>query len=198
MISNELFNFVFRTLDTLEDAKSKLDKVMGRTVKLPYSWSISKKEKQSVVVSKQASQSNSIYLADRVYTSGVTTEKLIRKVKPKSGKAFKSLRAEKVQKTVKQKDTKILVKGATISGKKTVAQVVWALGHANKAGVKEGLSLHDMSSLLDASAGVKLYPVNVSRVVHHNNDLIKLSSQEKRTKRYALTDAGIKAFQNLA
>jgi hypothetical protein len=72
---------------------------------------------------------------------------------------------------------------------------VWALGHAERASIKEGISVHDVSALLYKACKIDLYPINISRVVHSNEVLVRQAGQEKRTKTYLLTPTGAKIFK---
>lgn len=84
-----------------------------------------------------------------------------------------------------------------VTGKKSLAWVLWALKTADDAEYKDGISVHDVSALVYQAAKVELYPINVSRVVHNHTQYIQQVSQEKKTKRYLLTDAGLKELAKL-
>ena len=108
----------------------------------------------------------------------------------RSGKKISSTFAAQMLTELKNKKMKVVSEAAEINGKKSLAWVVWALGVADKTKMQEGISIHDVSSLLYHAAKIEIYPINVSRMVHDNVQYIRQVSQDKKTKRYLLTDAG--------
>lgn len=108
----------------------------------------------------------------------------------RSGKQISSPRANRILKTIQEQKIPVVRRNSVLLGKRSLASVVWALSAAEKSEIKEGVSVHDISALLFKAAGIEIYPINVSRMLHDNGDLIKQVTQEKRTKRYLLTDKG--------
>ncbi len=108
----------------------------------------------------------------------------------RSGKKISSTFAAQMLTELKNKKMKVVSEAAEINGKKSLAWVVWALGVADKTKMQEGISIHDVSSLLYHAAKIEIYPINVSRMVHDNDQYIRQVSQDKKTKRYLLTDEG--------
>jgi hypothetical protein len=118
-----------------------------------------------------------------------------RKSSIRPAKEIASNRADAILSMLK-KDSVVLVKSKDqLLGKKSLAYLVWALGHAERASLKEGISVHDVSALLYKACKIELYPINISRVVHSNEELVRQAGQEKRTKTYLLTPAGEKIFK---
>lgn len=119
-----------------------------------------------------------------------TQPKKIRKSSIKPAKEIGSLRADIILQNLTNENLRPVLANDTVDGKKSLAYLIWALGHAEQACVTQGISIHDVSSLLYRACQIELYPINVSRVVYKNPDLIRKVGQEKRTKTYLLTDEG--------
>jgi hypothetical protein len=118
-----------------------------------------------------------------------------RKSSIKPVKEIKSIRAERILELIKKDAARMVKKADTLEGKKSLAHLVWALGHAERAKMAEGISVHDVSSLLYKAAKIELYPINISRVVHSHANLVRQVSQEKRSKTYLLTENGERVFK---
>ena len=111
----------------------------------------------------------------------------------KVSKAFEPIRSERADRIydrLGQNSLKVIHEDAEVAGKKNLAWVMWAFKNAAEAEYKDGISVHDVSALIYRAAKVELYPINVSRVVHNHTDFIRQVSQDKKTKRYLLTEAG--------
>lgn len=199
---------LLRSLDTLEVAKESLDSYLDRKDKAPFFLGA-----VSIPASKSSFQSSTSatskpkgvsYQADKIYACA-PKEGSIPKAHVNLGKAsslkstsgFTSKRAEKILSRIRKKNVSVVKSDVELRGKPTLAYMVWALGAAQDAKIAEGISVHDAATLLQGAASIKLYPVNLSRLVHHHSDLIELASQEKKTKRYRLTPKGQKAWKNL-
>jgi len=144
-------------------------------------------------------EKNSGYLADAVYSSQDLAQKKETKKQPVlKGRMIKSERSDKILDLIQNNEnTKNNNSQKILESQKSLGQVVWSLGMAQKAKIAEGISPHDMSCLLAKTADLKLYPITASKVIHNNTDLISLKSQEKKTKRYVLTPKGRQAFKKL-
>jgi predicted transcriptional regulator len=127
--------------------------------------------------------------------------KLVRKTKVKSKKRKSSIKpvheinsqaAEQILQMLKNNSCRLLDKADQIDGKKSLAYLLWALGHAERANIINGLSVHDVSALLYQACQIELYPINISRVVH-STTLVKKS--EGHTKTYTLTPKGQNLFK---
>lgn len=217
MKKNPFLKFVLRSLDTLELAKDQLDAYLDRKEKLPFFLGAKahkpeelRRSTPSKVSAATASKSVQ-YQADKVFTSGqgatavprakvkiaVAPTRVSHGKKPATRPAFKSVRAEKILDRMQKNQSKVVCADSELRGKQTLAYMVWALGAAKDAKISEGISVHDAATLLQSAASIKLYPVNLSRLVHHHTDLIELASQEKKTKRYKLTPKGRKALKKI-
>lgn len=117
-----------------------------------------------------------------------------RKSSIRPAKEIDSPRAEAILHLLKHDASKLVKASDQLLGKKSLAYLVWALGHAERASVSAGISVHDVSALLYRACKIELYPINISRVIHSNEALVKQAGQEKRTKTYLLTPAGAKIF----
>lgn len=106
-----------------------------------------------------------------------------------------SKRADIILKMIKTNQSTVVKKTDAIEGKKSLAYLVWALGHAENAHLSEGISVHDVSALLYRASNIELYPINISRVVYGNKTLIRQVGRQKRTKTYLLSDEGKERFK---
>lgn len=121
--------------------------------------------------------------------------KKVRKSSIRSAKEIHSKDADAILTLLKKDKVRMIKKNDELNGKKSLAYLVWALGHAQRAKLQEGISVHDVSSLLYRAGKIELYPINISRVVHSHVDLVRQVNQDKRTKTYLLTDLGEKTFK---
>lgn len=83
----------------------------------------------------------------------------------------------------------------SLNAQRSLDCLIWALGQAARAELQNGISVHDVSALLYKAHGINLYPINISRVVHSNEMLVRQAGQAMRTKTYLLTDAGMRVFE---
>jgi hypothetical protein len=118
-----------------------------------------------------------------------------RKSSVKPAKEIISERADVILQMLKKEPIRLVEKDEIILGKKSLAYLVWALGHAELANLHEGISVHDISALLYQACKIELYPINISRIMHGNSELVRMTGQEKRTKTYLLTDDGQSLFK---
>ena len=120
----------------------------------------------------------------------------------KIAKTFEPVRSERAEHIYKsrlssQQPLHVFHDAPDASGKKSLAWVLWALKTAGSE-YTDGISVHDVSALVYRAAQVELYPINVSRVVHNHTKYIRQVSQEKKTKRYLLTEEGQKELAKLS
>jgi len=121
--------------------------------------------------------------------------KKVRKSSIKPAKEIGSLRADLILQKLEEDNRRRVSIHDTIDGKKSLAYLIWALGHAQEAEITQGISIHDVSALLYRACQIELYPINVSRVVYKNPALVRRAGQEKRTKTYLLTSEGQDLFR---
>ncbi|MES2503677.1 MAG: hypothetical protein V4534_02240 [Myxococcota bacterium] len=127
-----------------------------------------------------------------------TSEKKLDNLKiSKSFEPIYSERADQIYRRLHPHDLPLLHQEAELDGKRSLAWILWAFKAADDAAYYDGISVHDVSALVFQAAEVELYPINVSRMVHSHNHYIKQVSQDKKTKRYLLTEDGLKAVQKL-
>jgi|SRR5579871_315110 len=124
----------------------------------------------------------------------VLLEKKARKSSIRPAKEIGSERADIILERLKSENARMISASDVLLGKKTLACLVWALGHAERAHLNGGISVHDVSALLYRACQIELYPINISRVVHGNKALIRQVGQERRTKTYLLTKEGQALF----
>lgn len=127
-------------------------------------------------------------------TSAEIVQKRKSSVKP--AKEISSFKAEIILKHLKTSSHRIAKKSDSIQGKKSLAYLIWALGHAERCQITEGISIHDVSALLYRACKIELYPINISRVVYGNTALVRQVSQDRRTKTYLLTPEGLELFND--
>ncbi len=118
-----------------------------------------------------------------------------RKSSIRPAKEIGSFRADVILQKLQNGSFKMVSESDTLVGKKSLAYLVWALGHAELADLTEGVSVHDVSALLYRACKIELYPINISRVVYGNPNLVRQVGQEKRTKKYLLTKDGQAVFK---
>lgn len=118
-----------------------------------------------------------------------------RKSSIKPAKEIGSTKADIILKKISEDKARLVKRNDSLDGKTSLAYLVWALGHAKRASISEGVSVHDVSALLYRACNIELYPINISRVVYGNANLVRQVSQQKRTKTYLLTPEGEAAFK---
>lgn len=118
-----------------------------------------------------------------------------RKTSIRPAKEIVSPQAEKILQSLKKTKARLVKNTDELEGKKSLAYLVWALGHAERAKIKEGISVHDVSALLYRACKIELYPINISRVVHGNQSIVRQINQDKQSKTYLLTELGEKTFK---
>lgn len=118
-----------------------------------------------------------------------------RKTSIRPAKDIDSMRAKLILNALAHKPIRLALKDDEVDGKKSLACLIWALGQAEQSGIKEGMSVHDVSALLYHACKIELYPINVSRILHGNKKLVQQNGQFKRTKTYVLTADGKALFQ---
>lgn len=118
------------------------------------------------------------------------SQKKVRKSSIKPAKDIGSARADVILALLKNDGSRLVSKDDAIDGKTSLAYLIWALGHAHRAQLTEGISVHDVSALLYRACTIELYPINISRVVYGNPTLVTQVGQQKRTKTYLLTPEG--------
>lgn len=121
--------------------------------------------------------------------------KRARKSSIKPAKEIGSTKAEAILLMLKNDGSRLLKKHESIDKKTSLAYLIWALGHAKRAHLADGISVHDVSALLYRACNIELYPINISRVVYGNAALVMQVGQQKRTKTYLLTTDGEALFK---
>lgn len=115
-----------------------------------------------------------------------------RKSSIKPVRDISSQSADQIVAMLKSDSSRLLTAKDEVDGKKSLAYLLWALGHAERANISQGISVHDVSALLYRACKIELYPINISRVVH--TPLVK-QLQKNRTKTYMLTAKGQSIFK---
>ncbi len=182
MIIEKLMGIVYRAIDSFAASK-KSEKAKAGKDAAPVS-----SESPAVVLTKTPTRKRSEKASKPLAKVTVTKKK----TSVRSGKKISSPFATQMLTEIKNKKMEVVSEAAEINGKKSLAWVVWALGIADETQMQEGISIHDISSLLYHAAKIEIYPINVSRMVHDNNQYIRQVSQDKKTKRYLLTEEGKK------
>lgn len=214
---NRLLDVFFRTLDTVDAARERLDRALGRSPQ-PDAWTTDwspTPEPPRETPPVRAPSAPAAAPARRTTTK--PTQKKPKKADstvPKSvgkkagggnrkgsvdrsGKDFDSPRARAIVLRLRNEGIGVITEDAALGGKKVLARVLWALGTADQAGSELGLTAADASALLHLAAGVEVFATNVARTCRDETDLIEESSPDGRSKRYKLTDAGRAAAAKL-
>lgn len=202
MLKEQLLGFAIKALSQAYETKERIkESLQGESVK---TYVRTVKDVAKVLVEKQlqrvanAGESRRTSSKSRSMGTGnksTMTVKKERKSSIKPAKEIGSQKALQILETLKTDSCRLVKKNDTIDGKKSLAYLVWALGHAERAKLTDGISVHDVTALLYQSCKIELYPINVSRVVYGNSLLIKQVGQEKRTKTYLLTPEGQALFK---
>ncbi len=183
MVVERMISLVFKTLNAIDTAKDTLDTLLGKNGKPNVAA-----PQRSARPHKVTKPTPARAAAKRSAVPKVTVPQSA--VSVRSGKEIESERATKILSDLKAQGKPVIHKNAEVDGKKSLAWVMWALHSAEQAKVEEGISVHDISSLLFHAAKIEIYPINVSRMLHDHEGYIRQVSMEKRTKRYLLTEAG--------
>ncbi len=130
------------------------------------------------------------------YHAGNSDQKKTRRSSIRPAKEIVSVHADTILKDVKKNEARLPKKNEELKGKKSLAYLVWALGHAHRAEIKQGISVHDVSALLYRANKIELYPINISRVLHTNGNLVRQISHYNRTKTYLLSEEGEHIFRD--
>ena len=209
MLKEQLFGFAINALTRAYEAKEQIKKNLGSDILKSYVQGF----KQTAL----------FFLESRINDQREGSENLrkkpVSKVSPKAARtSASSLRVTKPYKAPKERKSSIrqakeihseraeailltlnngpglTAKSDELNAKKSLSCLIWALGQAELAQVSQGISVHDVSALLYKAHNINLYPINISRVVHSNEVLVKQAGQDNRTKTYVLTTEGLRVF----
>lgn len=195
MLMDRVFGVMFKAIDIIDELKRRIQPIIDGIIE-KRGLGRRRSDVEIVDVSGASSAQKDEEIEAKKTTRKVSPKKASRNVT--TLKRIDSPRAEKILANIKSKKFPLIKKGEKIGGKASLAGLVWALSHAEKSQVKDGISVHDISALLYKAAKIEMFPINISRMVHDNQSLIKQVSQEKRTKRYLLTPEGHHAFLDLS
>jgi len=195
MLIERALGVIFKAIDVIDSLKRVVQPIVDVVLNKKESTGPSWEGDMADVAGASTSPKSNITL-EKKPASTVVAKKSTRKVTSK--RLIESPRAEKILANIKVNKLKLIKKGEKIGGKPSLAGLVWALSHAEKSQIDEGISVHDISALLYKAAKIEMYPINISRMVHDNQSLIRQVSQEKRTKRYLLTSKGHNAFESIS
>jgi hypothetical protein len=222
MVVERVIDLVFRALDAIDAARDRIDAMVARdSQKKPPMSAKATSRKPPADFAKTPASSKSVPKASiqtprsalKKPTAQKATKAKLEEPKPKSslkratvtkpldtarsGKKIQSNRATQIIDFLKTQNLRVVDENAEVAGKKSLAWVMWALSVADQTQMQDGISVHDVSALLYHAAQIEIYPINVSRMVHDHTQYIRQASQEKRTKRYLLTDEGRKLVLEL-
>lgn len=197
MLKEQLFGFAVNALARAYEVKEEIKKnlkseivqnyvkVLRRTVLRSLEKRLVIEKNPSEKLRKKSARSQSRTRPKKVLKT--------RKSSIRQAKEIRSDRAETIFSLLKDEAT-FMSKNEELNAKKSLACLIWALGQAERAQVSQGISVHDVSALLYKAHNINLYPINISRVVHSNEVLVRQAGQANRTKTYVLTDQGMKMF----
>lgn len=208
MLKEQLFGFAINALTRAYEAKEQIKKnlksdfiksyVQGfrQTALLILESHFNEQRERSETLRKKPAKKDSQTVRGKASLLKVTKPikaPKVRKSSIRQAKEIHSDRAETIlQALAKGQDLKI--KSDELNAKKSLSCLIWALGQAEHAQISQGISVHDVSALLYKAHNINLYPINISRVVHSNELLVKQAGQANRTKTYVLTDEGLRVF----
>jgi hypothetical protein len=214
---NRLLDVFFRTLDTVDAARERIDRVLGRSPQ-PDAWTTEwsptppspplytpsapftppatrARVRRAPATKKKAKKSSASVpksAGKKAKGSGNRKGSVDR-----SGKDFDSPRARAIVEHLRSDGIGVITETAALDGKRVRARVLWALGTADKAGSELGLTAADASALLHLAAGVEVFATNVARTCRDETAFIEESAPDGRSKRYKLTAAGRAAAAKL-
>lgn len=207
MLKEQILGLAMKTLARAYQTKELVVKKIQEDEMLKIYWQGMKETAQKVVEQKlnkhvKDNETAGPARTKRPYHRKATNLKLKKEVAPKKERKssirpaheIKSDNASIILAMLKNDNDNMIKKSDSFNGKKSLAYLIWALGHAERAKIKDGISVHDVAALLYQANKIELYPINISRVVHSNSELIRQVNQSKRTKTYLLTPAGKKTF----
>lgn len=199
MLKSQLLNFAMKTVSRAYMARSIIkEQLENKTVK-SYVESI---KEAALFAIEQKLKSQKKYEAEKKSQKKTShtkeaksaEKKTTRKSSIKPLKEIKSANAELILKALSKSPFKAVNINDEIHGKKTLAYLVWSLGMAKHCNLSQGMSTHDVCSLLYQTQKIEVYPINMSRLIHKNTHLFTQSGQISRTKTYILTKDGEKMF----
>jgi hypothetical protein len=201
MLKEQLFGLAIKTLTQAYETKERIKNNFSTDVVANYVRS-AKETALGILeyqVQKILKRGHDAYFMNgasaKVSSNQKGMQKKPRKSSIKPAKEIGSKNADIVLAKLKEEDARLVNKSEAINGKTSLAYLVWALGHAERANIAEGISVHDVSALLYRACNIELYPINISRVVYGNQELVKQVGQQKRTKTYLLTADGLRLFK---
>ena len=212
-IVTRLLDAFFRTLDAVDAARERIDRVLGRTPEpivtswdavpgdapaaewqqtRPGAW-----DDKAAPVRAPKSPSTSPPAPAHSAKAKVTAKA------PKKGAKKKASRKGSVDRTGADVDSpraravleklradsaaRVIDEDALLEGKKVLARVVWALFAAEEAGSEQGLTAADASALLHLAAAMEVFSTNIARACRDETHLIQEGQPDGRSKRYKLT-----------
>ncbi|OPZ20588.1 MAG: hypothetical protein BWZ03_00819 [bacterium ADurb.BinA186] len=205
MLKEQLLGLAIKAISRAHETKENLKKNLNsdavqayvKTVKDVAVWVIENRLKPEAESKETNSNSDlkGFSSPSNPNTTSMVREKKPRKTSIRPAKEIASVPAELILSSLKKNKARVVKKNDECNGKKSLAYLIWALGHADRAKIKDGISVHDVSALLYRAGKIELYPINISRVVHSNQALVRQVGQDKRTKTYLLTELGEKTFK---
>jgi len=205
MLKEQLFGFAINAITKAHETKEKIKKSLKSEIVQNYVLGLRQAAirliEQRLNQYKSPSESlrnTSVHKKPTNYAKEKITRKYTikkpRKSSIRQAKEINSERAETILLMLQQEQKDHPQKNNELSAKRSFDCLIWALGQATRAELNQGISVHDVSALLYKAHSINLYPINISRVVHSNESLVKQSGQANRTKTYLLTDAGMRVF----
>jgi hypothetical protein len=204
MLKEQLFGFAINAITRVNETKEKIKKSLKSEIVQNYVLGLRQAAIQLIEQRlnryKSASENlrkASVHKQTNYAKEKITRKYTIKKARKSSIRQAKEINSERAETILSmlQQEHKVHAKDNTeLSAKRSLDCLIWALGQATRAELNNGISVHDVSALLYKAHNINLYPINISRVVHSNESLVKQSSQASRTKTYLLTDAGMRVF----
>lgn len=200
MLKDQLFTFALQALAKVHETKEQVRKSLKSEVMQNYVTGLKEAlihvveerlhhyKKDTNDKSKKTTRAHKEKVA-KAEKKKTPQKKKTRKSSIRPAKEIKSDRAEEILSLINKQDQQ-----NPLDDKKSLDCLIWALGQAARAQFSDGMSVHDVSALLYRAYNINLYPINISRVLHSNENLIQKASPDSNIKTYILTDAGMQVF----
>lgn len=189
MLKEQILDFAISALSKAYETKERIKKSLDNDIVRNYVQSL--KDTALWIIENQ---NNARTRAVHTTTAPTQKTRKPRRTSIRAAKEIGSAKAEAILQLIQADGSRLVTRHDAVSGKTSLAYLIWALGHAERAQLSSGLSVHDVSALLYKACNIELYPINISRIIYGNRSLVNQDSQQKRAKTYVLTSEGHALF----
>lgn len=193
MLKEQLLGLAMKAFSQVQETKERIKNNLNAEIVQNYVKSF--KEMASLVIEERLrKQKKRAKIARKTIQQKIDLPIKRRKSSIKPVKDISSEMADLILQRLENDQARMVGASDEVEGKKSLAYLLWALGQAERANIKEGISVHDVSALLYRACKIELYPINISRVVF-GTPLVKQANKGGRTKTYLLTPEGQSLFK---